>query len=85
MCIRDRKRECIRHCCHRTEYMRSSGIPNRNWKVTQREEMHMQRSGFNIMTRLIGLVKALRGYMILAVAMGAVSYTHLVTARRHPR
>ncbi len=34
----------------------------------------MQRSGFNIMTRLIGLVKPLRGYMILAVAMGVIGH-----------
>lgn len=34
----------------------------------------MKRSGFNIMTRLIGLVKPLTGYMILAVAMGVTGH-----------
>lgn len=34
----------------------------------------MQRSGFNIMTRLVGLVKPLSGYMILAVAMGVIGH-----------
>ena len=34
----------------------------------------MQRSGFNIMTRLVGLVKPLTGYMILAVAMGVIGH-----------
>ena len=40
----------------------------------QREEFVMQRSGFNIMTRLVGLVKPLTGYMILAVAMGVIGH-----------
>lgn len=40
----------------------------------QKEEIVMQRSGFNIMTRLIGLVKPLTGYMILAVAMGVIGH-----------
>ena len=39
-----------------------------------REEFWMKRSGFNIMTRLIGLVKPLTGYMILAVAMGVTGH-----------
>lgn len=34
----------------------------------------MQRSGFKIMTKLIGLVKPLTGYMILAVAMGVLGH-----------
>ena len=34
----------------------------------------MKRSGFEIMFRLIGLVKPLSGYMILAVAMGLVGH-----------
>ena len=34
----------------------------------------MQRSGFNIMTRLVGLVKPLTGYMILAVTMGVIGH-----------
>lgn len=34
----------------------------------------MGRSGFNIMTRLIGLVKPLTGYMVLAVAMGVIGH-----------
>lgn len=34
----------------------------------------MKRSGFSIMTRLIGLVKPLTGYMILAITMGAVGH-----------
>lgn len=40
----------------------------------QKEEIVMQRSGFNIMTRLVGLVKPLSGYMILAVAMGVIGH-----------
>lgn len=34
----------------------------------------MQRSGFKMMTKLIGLVKPLTGYMILAVAMGVLGH-----------
>lgn len=34
----------------------------------------MKRSGFNIMTRLVGLVKPLTGYMILAIAMGLIGH-----------
>ena len=40
----------------------------------QKEEIVMQRSGFNIMTRLVGLVKPLTGYMILAVAIGVIGH-----------
>lgn len=40
----------------------------------QKEGIVMQRSGFNIMTRLVGLVKPLTGYMILAVAMGVIGH-----------
>lgn len=40
----------------------------------QKEEIVMQRSGFNIMTRLVGLVKPLTGYMILAVAMRVIGH-----------
>lgn len=40
----------------------------------QKEEIVMQRSGFNIMTRLVGLVKPLTGYMILAVTMGVIGH-----------
>lgn len=32
------------------------------------------RSGFNIMTRLVGLVKPLTGYMILAITMGLIGH-----------
>ena len=38
------------------------------------EENEMKRSGFNIMIRLIGLVRPLTGYMILAVVMGVVGH-----------
>lgn len=38
------------------------------------EEPEMKRSGFHIMTRLIGLVRPLTGYMILAVVMGVVGH-----------
>ena len=38
------------------------------------EETAMTRSGFNIMARLIGLVRPLTGYMILAVAMGVIGH-----------
>ena len=34
----------------------------------------MNRSGFQIMRRLVGLVKTLTGYMILAIAMGLVGH-----------
>ena len=34
----------------------------------------MKRSGFNIMRRLIGLVKPLTGYMILAILMGLIGH-----------
>ena len=34
----------------------------------------MKRSGFKVMTRLIGLVKPLAGYMILAITMGLVGH-----------
>lgn len=34
----------------------------------------MKRSGFQIMSRLVGLVKPLSGYMILAIAMGLVGH-----------
>lgn len=34
----------------------------------------MRRSGFTIMCRLVGLVKPLTGYMILAVAMGLIGH-----------
>ena len=34
----------------------------------------MKRSGFTIMTRLIGLVRPLTGYMFLAIAMGLVGH-----------
>ena len=34
----------------------------------------MKRSGFEIMARLIGLVKPLTGYMILAIAMGLIGH-----------
>ena len=34
----------------------------------------MNRSGFQIMRRLVGLVKPLTGYMILAIAMGLIGH-----------
>ena len=34
----------------------------------------MKRSGFSIMTRLVGLVKPLTGYMILAITMGVIGH-----------
>ena len=34
----------------------------------------MKRSGFKVMTRLIGLVKPLAGYMVLAITMGLVGH-----------
>ena len=34
----------------------------------------MKRSGFNIMTRLVGLVKPLTGYMCLAITMGLIGH-----------
>ena len=40
----------------------------------RRENIAMRRSGFNIITRLVGLVKPLTGYMILAVGMGVIGH-----------
>lgn len=40
----------------------------------RREKITMKRSGFNIMTRLVGLVKPLTGYMILAIGMGLIGH-----------
>lgn len=40
----------------------------------RRENIAMRRSGFNIMTRLVDLVKPLTGYMILAVGMGVIGH-----------
>ena len=34
----------------------------------------MKRSGFKVMTRLVGLVKPLTGYMILAITMGLIGH-----------
>ena len=34
----------------------------------------MKRSGFQVMSRLIGLVKPLAGYMLLAVVMGVIGH-----------
>lgn len=34
----------------------------------------MKRSGFKVMSRLVGLVKPLTGYMLLAVAMGLIGH-----------
>ena len=34
----------------------------------------MKRSGFKVMTRLIGLVKPLAGYMVLAITMGLIGH-----------
>ena len=34
----------------------------------------MKRSGFKIMSRLIGLVRPLTGYMILAITMGLIGH-----------
>ena len=54
--------------------MQSCGTHSKNVKDMGREELWMKRSGFNIMTSLIGLVKPLTGYMILAVAMGVTGH-----------
>ena len=34
----------------------------------------MKRSGFNVMSRLVGLVRPLTGYMLLAIAMGLIGH-----------
>ena len=34
----------------------------------------MKRSGFNVMSRLVGLVKPLTGYMLLAITMGLIGH-----------
>ena len=33
-----------------------------------------QRSGFSVMARLVGLVKPLTGYMVLAILMGLAGH-----------
>lgn len=35
---------------------------------------HKKRSGFKVMTSLIGLVKPMTGYMILAILMGLMGH-----------
>lgn len=40
----------------------------------EREKWIMKRSGFKVMTRLIGLVRPLTGYMILAILMGVIGH-----------
>ena len=40
----------------------------------EKEKCMMQRSRFNIMTRLVGLVKPLTGHMVLAVMMGVLGH-----------
>lgn len=40
----------------------------------EREEGAMKRSGFKVMARLIGLVRPLTGYMILAILMGVIGH-----------
>lgn len=40
----------------------------------EREEGVMKRSGFRVMARLIGLVRPLTGYMILAILMGVIGH-----------
>ena len=40
---------------------------------------HKKRSGFKVMTSLIGLVKPMTGYMILAILMGLMG--HLCASR----
>ena len=34
----------------------------------------MKKSGFTVMSRLIGLVKPLSGYMVLAVGLGVLGH-----------
>lgn len=36
--------------------------------------MNKRRNGFTVMARLIGLVKPLAGYMVLAVTMGLIGH-----------
>ena len=67
MCIRD-------SCLHSVVHMQNFGMRSRNWKIMRREKITMKRSGFNIMTRLVGLVKPLTGYMILAIGMGLIGH-----------
>ena len=40
----------------------------------EREKWLMKRSGFKVMARLIGLVRPLTGYMILAILMGVIGH-----------
>ena len=54
--------------------MQHFGTPNRNWNAMEKEKCMMQRSRFNIMTRLVGLVKPLTGHMVLAVMMGVLGH-----------
>lgn len=43
-------------------------------KLHRQGGLKMKRSGFKIMSRLIGLVKPLAGYMILAILMGLIGH-----------
>jgi len=55
--------------------MQHCGRHNRVWKTMERKVSNMKRrSGFVVMMRLIGLVKPLTGFMILAIGMGLIGH-----------
>ena len=47
---------------------------SKSLKIIVKEGSAMNRSGFQIMSRLIVLVKPLIGYMILAITMGLIGH-----------
>lgn len=55
--------------------MQNCGTPSKVWRIMERMEDDMKkRSGFVVMRSLIGLVKPLTGFMLLAIAMGLIGH-----------
>ena len=56
-----------------TVFIKNSGMHSRVLKILERQVQVMnKKSNLNIMMRLIGLVKPLTGYMLLAITMGVM-------------
>ena len=67
------------------KFLQNHGLYERLWTAQQslenygkdgetHEYRHKRRSGFQVMSRLIGLVKPLTGFMLLAILMGLVGH-----------
>ena len=55
--------------------MQVCGIHSKVLRILERRVRKiMKRSGFRVMLRLIGLVKPLTGYMMLAIIMGVIGH-----------